>query len=206
MHLSVLALEILKPVDGDIGHVSEVVFYFSQFCLDLQQEVIRLILIIFQDSLHLDFQEFEDVVACDVPVEGVFHVSLAVDIGGEDLILERLQFGVDECHYLVLTLALLELALLVDALLYEDAFERREEELLFQLALSDHQFASEQSHGAVNAMSEHIAHGEELRLVVLDDAAVGRYVDFAVAESIEGIHRLVRRSAWCQMHEDFHVG
>ena len=47
MHLSVLALEILKPVDGDIGHVGEVVFYFSQFCLDLQQEVIRLILIIF---------------------------------------------------------------------------------------------------------------------------------------------------------------
>ena len=37
--------------------------------------------------------------------------------------------------------ALLELALLVDALLYEDAFERGEEELLFQLALSDHQFA-----------------------------------------------------------------
>ena len=143
MHLSVLALEILKPVDGDIGHVGEVVFYFSQFCLDLQQEVIRLILIIFQDSLHLDFQELEDVVACDVPVEGVFHVSLAVDIGGEDLILERLQLGVDECHYLVLTLALLELALLVDALLYEDAFERGEEELLFQLALSDHQFASE---------------------------------------------------------------
>ncbi len=55
-------------------------------------------------------------------------------------------------------------------------------------------------------MSEHIAHGEELRLVVLDDAAVGRYVDFAVAEGIEGIHRLVRRSAWSQMHEDFHVG
>ena len=54
-------------------------------------------------------------------------------------------------------------------------------------------------------MSEHIAHGEELRLVVLDDAAVGRDVDFAVAEGIEGIHRLVRRSARCQMHEDFHV-
>ena len=138
-------------------------------------------------------------------MEGVFHISLAINLCSEDLVLERLQFGIDECHYLILTLALLEFALLVDAFLDEDAFERGEEKLFFQLAFSDHQFATEQSHGAVNAMSEHIAHGEELRLVVLDDAAVGRDVDFAIAEGIECIHRFVRRSARSKMYEDFNI-
>ncbi len=55
-------------------------------------------------------------------------------------------------------------------------------------------------------MAQHIADGEELRLVVLDDAAVGRDVDFAVAEGIEGIHGFIGRCAWSQMHEDLHVG
>ena len=92
MHLSVLALEIFKPVDGNIGHVGEVVFDFCQFCLDFHQEFISLILVVFQDALHFDFQEFEDVFPCDVTVEGVFHISLAINLCSEDLVLERLQF------------------------------------------------------------------------------------------------------------------
>ncbi len=192
MDLAVFAFEIFKPVDGHIGHVSKVVFNLSQFCLNLHQEVIRLILIIFKDSLHLDFEQFENIFAGDFPMESILSHSLAIHLGSKELILERLQFGVDECHYLILTLTLLKLALLVDALLDENAFERgEEEELFFQFALSDHQFLAEQSHGAVYAMLEHIADGEELWLVVFDDAAVGRNVDFAVAEGIEGIHRLV---------------
>ncbi len=79
MQLAVLALEIFKPVDGDIGHVGEVVLYFGQFRLDFQQQVIGLILIIFKDSLHLDFQELEDILPGYLAVEGIFHHALAVD-------------------------------------------------------------------------------------------------------------------------------
>ncbi len=206
MQLAVFALEILKPVDGDIGHVGEVVLYLGKFCLDLHQQLVCLILIIFKDALHLDFQELEDVLAGYLPMEGIFHHALAIHLGGEELVLEWLQLGVDEGHYLVLTLALLKLALLVDAFLDEDAFERGEEELFLQFALSNHQFLAEQSHGAVYAVAEHIADGEELRLVVLDDAAVGRDVDFAITEGIEGIHRLVGGSAWSEVYENLHVG
>ena len=56
-------------------------------------------------------------------MEGIFHHALAIHFGGEKFVLERLQFGIDESHYLVLVLALLEFALLVDALLDEDAFQ-----------------------------------------------------------------------------------
>ena len=123
MVLSILALEIFKPVDGYISHVSQVVLYLSKFCLNLHQQFVCLILIIFKDSLHLDFQQLEDILPGYLAMEGIFHHALAIYFGGEELVLERLQLGIDECHYLVLVLALLELALLVDALFDEDAFQ-----------------------------------------------------------------------------------
>ena len=52
-------------------------------------------------------------------------------------------------------------------------------------------------------MLEHIAHGEEARLIVLDDTAVGRDVDLAVAEGIECVHGLVGRGSGSQMDEDW---
>ncbi len=54
-------------------------------------------------------------------------------------------------------------------------------------------------------MAQHIAHGEEARLVVLDDAAVGRDVDLAVREGIEGVDGLVRRRARCKLYLYLHV-
>ena len=51
----------------------------------------------------------------------------------------------------------------------------------------------------VGGMAQQIAHGEELRLVVHDDAAVGRDVYLAVGEGIEGIDGLVAAHARCQM-------
>ena len=123
MQFSVFTLQIFKPVDGDIGHVRQVVLDFGKFCLDLHQQFISLILIIFKDALHLDFQQLENVIPGYLAMEGIFHHALAIHFGGEELVFERLQFGIDECHYLVLVLALLELALLVDALFDEDAFQ-----------------------------------------------------------------------------------
>ena len=40
MVLSILALEIFKPVDGYIGHVSQVVLNLSKFSLNLHQQFV----------------------------------------------------------------------------------------------------------------------------------------------------------------------
>ena len=55
-------------------------------------------------------------------------------------------------------------------------------------------------------MTEHIAHSQELRLIVLDDATVGRDADLAIRKGVEGIDGLVARYARSQMHLDLHVG
>ena len=206
VRLAVFLLQKFEPVDCDVHHVGEIILYLRQFCFDFQEQFVCLVLVVLEDSLHLDFQQFENIVPHDLTVEGIFHHSLSVHLCGKQFILERLQLGVDESHHLVLALALLELAFLIDALLYKDALQGREEELFLQLALAYHQLLAQQSHSAVHAVAQHVAHGEELRLVVLDDAAVGRDVDFAVAEGIEGIHRLVARCAWGEVYEYLHVG
>ena len=191
MVLSILALEIFKPVDGNIGHVSQVILNLSKFSLNLHQQFVCLILIIFKDSLHLDFQEFENVLAGNFPMEGILYHTLTVYFGSKEFVLEWLEFRIDEGNNFILTLTLLKLSLLVDTFFDENPFERREEELLLQFTLSDHQFLAQQSHCAVYAVAQHIADGEENRLVVFDDAAVGRDVDFAIAESVECIHRFI---------------
>ena len=55
-------------------------------------------------------------------------------------------------------------------------------------------------------MAQHIAHGEELWFVVLDDAAVRRDAYLAVGKGIEGIDGLIARYAWCQVYLDFNLG
>ena len=55
-------------------------------------------------------------------------------------------------------------------------------------------------------MTQHIAHGEELWLVVLDHAAVRRYTYLAVGKGIEGVDGLIARYAWCQVYLDFNLG
>ena len=54
-------------------------------------------------------------------------------------------------------------------------------------------------------MAQHVAHGEEARLVILDDAAVGRDINLAVGEGIEGIDGLVGRCAGCELYLNLHV-
>ena len=43
-------------------------------------------------------------------------------------------------------------------------------------------------------MAQHVAHGEEARLVVFDDTAVGREVYLAVGEGVERVDSLVARN------------
>ena len=92
MVLAVFSLEIFKPVDGNISHVSQVVLNLSKFSLNLHQQFVSLILIIFKDALHLDFQEFENVLAGNFPMEGIFYHTLTVYFGSKEFVLEWLEF------------------------------------------------------------------------------------------------------------------
>ena len=78
--------------------------------------------------------------------------------------------------------------------------------LFHQFVLADFEFLAQQPHRAVHGMAQHVGHGEELRLIVLDDAAVGRKVDFAIGEGIERIDGLVGRDSRREVHLHFHVG
>ena len=78
-------------------------------------------------------------------------------------------------------------------------------QLLQQLVLAYLQFLAYQVLGAVGRVAQHVADGEELRLLVLDNAAVGRDVDLAVGEGIEGVDGLVRRHAGRQVDEYLHL-
>ena len=55
-------------------------------------------------------------------------------------------------------------------------------------------------------MAQHIAHSEETRLVVLDNAAVGRDVYLAIGEGVEGINGLVARHSRRKVNLYLHLG
>ena len=56
MRLAILAFEVFEPVDGDVSHVRQIVLYLCQLGLDLEQQFVGLVLVVFQDALHLDLQ------------------------------------------------------------------------------------------------------------------------------------------------------
>ena len=89
-------------------------------------------------------------------------------------------------------LALLKLTVLVDAFLYENALQRCEIELFAHFAELYLQFPPQKRAGAVGTMAEQLAHRKEMRLVVLNHAAVGRNGHLAVGEGIKRIDGLVR--------------
>ena len=78
-------------------------------------------------------------------------------------------------------------------------------QLLLKLALADLQFLADEVFRAVDAVAQHVADGQELWFLVADDTAVGRDVDLAVGEGIEGVNRLVRRYARSQMYHNLDV-
>ena len=87
--------------------------------------------------------------------------------------------------------SLLELAVFVYALFYENLFKRGKVELFLQFVPAYLEFASQQPHGMVYRIAQHVAHRKELRLVVLYDAAVRRYVYLAVRECVKSVKCLV---------------
>ena len=126
--------------------------------LGLGNELIALVAVELQDTSHLDLHQSQDIVTC--------HLT---DKRG----LERLQATVDVRDRLVHILGVLELRVLVDAFLDKDLLERGIEERLLLLLFLDQKFLPEQIERAVGRMTQHVAHGQEMRLIVLDDTAVG---------------------------------
>ena len=119
MILTIFIENELKPVDGNISHVSQVVVDALYLVFDAGNEFVSLILIELQYALHLNLHESENIVASNFT-----HKTW----------LKRSQLLVNESHSLVHALSLLKAALLIHALLDKNLFERREEELLHKFS------------------------------------------------------------------------
>ena len=102
--------------------------------------------------------------------------------------------------HLVYVGCLLELLVLIDTLLDENLFQRLEVQLLQQLVLAYLQFLTDEVLGTLGTVYQQVAHGKELRFVVLDDAAVRRDANLAVGKGIERIERLVAADARHELH------
>ena len=186
----IFLLQLHKPVGGHVHHVVQLVLDVGNLFLDAGDELVGLVLAEFQDALHLDFHQSQDVVlshfAYHLRVEGrqpfVDIFASCVHRGG---ILEGLAF--------------------VDALLNENLFQRAEVQLFQQFVAAYLQFLAQQVHRVVHVVAQHIADGEEFRRVVFDDAAVGRDVVLAVAEGIEGVDGLVGAHTGSQVYLYLHL-
>ena len=169
MFMSILVAQELEPVGSNLHHIGQVAVNLLYLLLNARHEFVGLVLIKLQYALHLDFEELEDVV--------LGHLA-------HKLRIIRREPLVDMLAYRINVRGLFKLAVLIDAFLDENFLERRKVKLLEQFALTYLQFLPQEVLGVVNRMSEHVADSEELRLVGLDDAAVGRDVHLAVREGI----------------------
>ena len=77
--------------------------------------------------------------------------------------------------------------------------------LFEQFGLAYLEFLTQQVLGVINRVAQHIADGEELWFVVLNNTAVGRDIHLAVGEGIKGIESLVGRHSRGEMHLYLHL-
>ena len=163
--------------------------FFDVF-LDAGNVLVRLVLVEFQDTCHLDFHQAEDVF-----LRYFTHEHR----------IERSQAFVDVFTSGIHVLGLFEFLILVDAFFDEDFFERGEVQAFEQFSPTDFKLFAEESEGIVCRLPEHIAYGEEMRLLLVDDTTVGRDAHLAIREGVERIQCLVRRYARGEMDEDFYL-
>ena len=191
MVLAVLLLQMREPLDRDTHHLAEVLVNLGYLRLDLLYQFVRLVLVELQNTLHPDFQQPEDVVPCYLT---------------DKSLLVRLELGVDESHYLVETPCRLKLTFFINTVFDEDALQRVIEQLFLQFVLPDFQLHLQQCLGMLDRIAQHVGNREEAGLVVLDDTAVGRNVNLAVAKCVECINGFVRRNARGEVHLYLHFG
>ena len=186
----IMVEDVLKPADGDVGHVGQVVLDFGDFGLDARNEFVGLGLVELQDAGHLDFEQTKQVVASDFTHEILF---------------ERFESGVDVRESGFEMGGILISLVLIDALIDEDALKRGKHHAFEEFATTDFQLTAKQFLGVFDIRLEHLAHRDKTWLVVVDDAAVGRNAHLAIGEGIECIDGLVARHAGRQVDEDFHL-
>ena len=122
---TVFLLDAAEPLYGHVHHVGQVVVDFLDVGFDACHQLVGLVFVEFQDALHLDFHEPQNVVAC--------HLADEAGLEGRDAL-------VDMSHHSVHVFGILELLVLVDTLFDENLLQRGKEELLLEFALADEQF------------------------------------------------------------------
>ena len=184
--LAVLLLEHTEPVDGIFHEVGQVAFGLLDVGLHAGYLLFGLVGVELQDAGHLDFHQAEDVV--------LRHFADELRVVGR-------QAQVDVFAGCVHVAGLFEFLVLIDAFFDEYLFERGEVQAFAHLVAVDFQFAAQQVAGVVDGLAQDVAHGEEVGLALVDDAAVGRDAHLAVGEGVEGVDGLVRRRARRQVHQ-----
>ena len=157
MVLSVFVFEELEPVGGDLSEVRQVAVYLLDLGFQTCHQLVGFVLIELQDTLHLDFEQFQDVV--------LRHLTYQSGIVGCQTFVDMLTDGIDGG-------CLFEFLVFIDALLDEDLLQRLEVELFQELVLADLKFLTDEVLRAVHTVAQHITDGEELRFVILDHTTV----------------------------------
>ena len=114
MVFSILFDKEFEPLDGNIGHVCQVVVYACNLFFDARQQFVGLIFAEFKYALHLYFHQSHDVVAA----------QFAYEVG-----FEGFQPVIDVLYGSIHILGVLKLLILVYSFLDEYFLERREEKL-----------------------------------------------------------------------------
>ena len=164
-----MVLAVFKPSCRHLHHVREVAVDAVYLRLYLRHQLVGFVFVEFQDALHLDFHQAQDVVLC--------HLS-------DHLRIVWREPFVYMCACSVHVGSVLEFLVLIYALLDEYLFERREVQLFEQLRLAYLEFLAYECLCALHRTAQHVADGEELWFVVLYHAAVWRYVHLAIGEGV----------------------
>ena len=155
----ILLLDHLIPVDGHLRHVLEILIDFVDVALHAQDCFVGLLLVKLENAGHLDLHELEDVLLGDL----AYHLWI---VWGQSLI----DMLADSVH----RRRLFKLLVLVYALVDKDFLKRGVVQLFHDLVALDLELALEEAERLVHTVAQHITDAQELGLVVLDDAAVGR--------------------------------
>ena len=188
--LAVLLLQHTEPLYRILYDVGQVVLYLLHVVLQTGNQLFRLVRVELQDAGHLDFHQFQDIF--------LGHFTHKRGVVGSEAVVDVLAGSIH-------VLGLFKLAVLVDALFDEYLLQRGEVQAFQKFVLAYLQFASQQVQCVVHRLAQYVAHVEEVRLSLVDDAAVGRDAYLAVGKGIQGIDGLVARCTWGQVYQYLYV-
>ena len=136
--LAVFVLEELEPVGGHLGKVRQVAVDLLDLRLQTRHQLVGLVLVEFQDALHLDFQQLQDVV--------LRYLAHQRGVVGRQAVVDMFADGIDGGR-------LFKFLILIDPLLDKDLFKRLEVELFQKFVLADLEFLTDEVLCAIHAMT-----------------------------------------------------